>query len=152
MERGIFCARFANNDYRQRRLKGCENLTKIVLPASIRTIESGAFANCTSLKEIVFTGDFDGLTIKSGAFENCTSLEKITLPAGLTGLEDKAFSGCVKLKDIYVEAEIAVPINKDDRPFEIIDGMRIHIKKSAMSSYSASWEAYAQYLVAIEEE
>ena len=62
-------------------------------------------------------------------------------------LGNKAFEGCVKLKDIFVKGEIAVSIGRDDRPFEIIEGMRIHIKASSMSSYSATWEAYAAYLV-----
>lgn len=127
--------------------KGCINLEKIVFPASVKTIESGAFENCTSLKEIVFTGDCDGLSLAEGAFKGCSSLEKISLPSGLKKLGNKAFEGCVKLKDIFVKGEIAVSIGRDDRPFEIIEGMRIHIKASSMSSYSATWEAYAAYLV-----
>ena len=127
--------------------KDCTNLEKIVLPTSVKTIESGAFENCASLKEIVFTGDCDGLSLAAGAFKDCSSLEKITLPAGLEKLADKTFEGCVKLKDIFVKGEIAVSIGREDRPFEIIEGMRIHIKASAMSSYSATWEAYAEYLV-----
>lgn len=127
--------------------KDCVNLEKIVLPAGIKTIESGAFENCSSLKEIVFTGDCKDLSIATGAFKNCSSLEKITLPTGLVELGDKAFEGCSKLKDIYVMSEKAVSIGREDRPFEIIEGMRIHIKASAMSIYSATWEAYAEYLV-----
>jgi len=129
--------------------RDCVNLTKIILPPSVVEIEAGAFENCLSLTEIVFTGDCTGLKIRSGAFKNCKSLEKITLPAGIATIENNAFENCNKLKDIYALAEIAIPITRDpeELPFEIINGLRIHIKPSAISSYSATWEAYADYLV-----
>lgn len=127
--------------------KGCSNLTKIVLPAGIKSIESGAFENCTSLKEVVFTGDCDGLVIATGAFKNCSALETITLPAGIKVIGDKAFEGCYNLKDIYAEGEIAVSIGREELPFEIVEGLRIHIAEESLSSYSATWAAYSDYLV-----
>ncbi len=126
--------------------KGCTNLEKIVLPASIVSIEEGAFENCTSLKEVVFSGN-EELNIASGAFKNCTSLAEIRLPAGLKTIGDKAFENCTKLKDVYMEGDKPVAIGREDRPFEIVEGLRVHIKGSAINDYSAFWEAYTDYFV-----
>lgn len=127
--------------------KDCTNLTRIVLPSSLKRIEKGAFEGCTSLREVVFDGASTTVSIKTGAFKDCISLTSITIPAGVISIGDKAFEGCINLSDIYMESSTAVILEELSRPFEIIAGMRIHIPFNSYNSYSSVWAIYADYLV-----
>lgn len=93
----------------------------VTLPASIATIGSSAFANCTLLTEInipegckelgayAFSkcerlaqiGSLKGLSvIAEYTFVGCASLEAVDLPAELTEIGASAFSGCSALRSI----------------------------------------------------
>ena len=75
-------------------------LTGISLPASVTTIETRAFINCTNLKRIVFS---EGLTtIKQDAFYN-TGLINIEIPASFNTIYQGAFSACNSLVNIKVD-------------------------------------------------
>jgi hypothetical protein len=60
--------------------------------------QSYVFANCTSLKTVVFLGENVKLT--GHTFEGCTALESVTLPSKMTFVEDYMFYGCTSLKGI----------------------------------------------------
>ena len=45
-------------------------------------------------------------SIEYGAFENCTSLQSITIPSSVTSIGSYAFDGCTSLT-IYCECEEA---------------------------------------------
>ena len=132
--------------------KDCVNLTKVVLPLSIKTIDSGAFAGCVNLREIVFPEGVSQVRIESGAFEGCTALESLTLPEGISYLGEGAFAGCTSLNNIYMEAEIALVIGVDVKPFEITENLRIHIPYNSYNSYSSTWTAYKDYFVEQEQQ
>ena len=81
--------------------------TSVVIPRSVRMIESYAFANCTSLTEIIFKGEAEDrdLTIESYAFLNCSLLTALNLPANLRVVEKYAFSGATLITDVRVNVE-----------------------------------------------
>ena len=103
----------------------CENLTKIVLPNTVKQIERYAFSNCTSLLTInipagitIIDSWFSGnsslnniiipegvTTIKSGAFGNCTSLLSLELPSTVISI-GAAFSGCTNLTSVNIPAAV----------------------------------------------
>lgn len=60
----------------------CENLKKITLPNSLKTIGWEVFMGCTNLNEIVIPNSV--IDIDTGAFRNCTSLTNITIPDSVT--------------------------------------------------------------------
>ena len=69
------------------------NLTSVKIPASVTSLEEGAFGHNDNLKEAVFEGN--GLvTLGDYAFAECRSLEKIVLPESLTTISDSAFYSC----------------------------------------------------------
>lgn len=88
-------------------LSGLESIT--LIPKTVKTINKGAFALLTDLKEVTFEeGGTTPLTIESGtsvsitsttviddngAFRGCTSLTGITLPERLTTIGNFAFYG-----------------------------------------------------------
>ena len=78
----------------------CEGLTSIVIPASVKTIGTGAFDSCTRLSSVTF-GENSGLEeIGINAFHNCEKLENIVLPDGVKTIGDQSFDGCSKLNSV----------------------------------------------------
>ena len=73
-------------------------LTSIVIPDDVTSIESGTFSNCISLVSITIP---DNVTsIGSSAFYGCSSLRSITIPRGVSKIESSVFSGCGSLMSI----------------------------------------------------
>lgn len=94
--------------------ENCVNLGKngeaLVLPDALSLSSSamgtGAFKNCSSLKEVIFSGFGSTYNGSTGVFEGCTSLEKVTL-TGKTVYQYASivvgkswFKGCYNLKEI----------------------------------------------------
>lgn len=75
--------------------KNRKEMTGVVLPKGLKTIEKDAFAHCTGLKELVLPEGLE--TIGVNAFVECTELEKVVLPKSLKTLEHGAFFLCDKL-------------------------------------------------------
>lgn len=97
-------------------------LTKISLPASIKTIEARAFKHCQALTTVTIaatsmqridTEAFYGCTaltaitlpselgaFGASVFHNCTVLPEVTLPKNLTELPEKLFCNCELLGSI----------------------------------------------------
>lgn len=78
--------------------KNCIELTDVILPPSLTTIQEQAFYGCTALTNITFPTSL--VTIGKNAFYNCTSLEikDLSLP-NLETLESGAFNG-VKISKV----------------------------------------------------
>ena len=79
----------------------CRNLSKIesvVLPPSVSSLGTYAFAFCTSLKSINLP--VTQKTLPSSFLEGCSALETIELPATLTTINSDAFYGCTSLKEV----------------------------------------------------
>lgn len=87
----------------------CEtSLENVKLPASLREVSQGAFANCARLRSAEFD---DGLEVLGtneylnngdppcGVFES-SALESIRLPATLKRIEFSAFESCERLKSV----------------------------------------------------
>ena len=84
------------------------SLVSISIPASVETIEGGAFFRCTALQTVTFEKGSKLKTIKngsiwSGVFESCTSLTTIEIPASVETIGYDAFSGCTSLQTVTFE-------------------------------------------------
>lgn len=75
-----------------RAFAGRNELTSVVIPDSVTTIDDYAFENCPGLKSVTLGAGLK--TIGGHAFENCTALESITLPDSLTDIGKSAFTNC----------------------------------------------------------
>jgi len=63
-------------------------------------IETGAFEDCTKLREITLP---DSITyMGEGVFSGCTALEKINFPSGMTEIPAQTFAMCDSLKEIEI--------------------------------------------------
>ena len=80
---------------------GCSNLVSVYIPSSVTSIGTSAFLDCFKLTEIVIP---DGVTvIKNSTFGDCNSLTTVTIPNSVTTIEDYAFYGCSELDNVYYE-------------------------------------------------
>jgi hypothetical protein len=76
------------------------DLTAIVAPSTVTSIEAYAFVNCTSLASVSLPA---ATSIGIGAFYGCTSLASVSLPAA-TSIEAYAFAGCTSLASVSLPA------------------------------------------------
>ena len=126
--------------------KRCANLESIQGGAKLIRIGRSAFEGCKRLK----TSEVGNLLTKliGRAYYGCTSLTKITLSNYLGGKEH--FSGCEKLKDIYVNFKI--PFLLDDGHFDsfsddvdyIYKNARLHVPKGSVERYQKedTWKKF----------
>lgn len=70
------------------------------IPDTVEQIDSLAFRNCTSLKEIIFGSNVQA--IHWAAFEGCTSLKHIVLPQQLFNMQGDVFLNCTALESITI--------------------------------------------------
>lgn len=83
---------------------GCQQLQKVTLPPTLRTIGSSTFQNCTTLSEMVVP---EAVTsIDNSAFNGCIALSSITLPETLTKIGSYAFSGCSALTELTIPSSV----------------------------------------------
>ena len=101
---------------------GCNKITGIFLPDTIKDVEKSAFLDCTGLKRIhlpshletIEDNVFNGCTamptlqipqqvktIGVNSFKDCTSLTELTLPEGLKEI-DGSFVGCFNLQKLEI--------------------------------------------------
>ena len=83
----------------------CNELTSlntIVIPNSVTSIGSSAFAGCKGLTEVTIGNSVK--SIGSWAFSSCTSLTAITIPNSVTSIESGTFQYCRSLEHVTSKA------------------------------------------------
>jgi hypothetical protein len=81
------------------------NITHIILPNGITTIENGAFWGCSDLLDIIIPDSVT--TIGDEAFSGCNKLASITIPNSITSIGKNAFSDCTDLVQVVFQGTIA---------------------------------------------
>lgn len=82
-------------------------ISKVVIPSSVTSIETEAFADCINLAAVVFEnlGANGTLTIGDRAFKNCEALTSITLPARLKEISLQKYDA--QLGEVFTSSELA---------------------------------------------
>lgn len=83
-------------------------MTSVVIPSTVTTIGSDAFALCTGLTSVTFTGPSSVTSIGSTAFLGCSALTGITIPNGVTAIEDATFVGCSSLTSLEIPPSVEI--------------------------------------------
>ena len=87
----------ANNAFDRAR-----SLTEIILPNSLKEVQTSAFRECNALQQMDFPR---GVTrIDNSAMDNCNTMNHVTLPSTLNYIGSNAFNRCTSLSVIYVKA------------------------------------------------
>ena len=79
-------------------------LTSIVIPNTVNTIEHTAFGFCESLKNVELSENLKELSIS--LFTNCSSLESIKIPKNVSVINDYAFEYCESLKSVQFNEKL----------------------------------------------
>ncbi len=80
------------------------NVTELTIPASVKTISSGAFLGALKLEKINFSEGLE--SIGEMTFWCCVSLKDVTLPSTLKEIGANAFSGCTAIESITVPSSV----------------------------------------------
>jgi hypothetical protein len=115
-------------------VRACNNS---ILPIEeITIIGENAFDFLDSLRVLHFP---NVTTIEDDAFAECHNLCEVSFGASISTIGERIFRGCNSLKDIYFYSDAAPVITSRSIPA----GVTIHVKPSALDSYSTSdWSAY----------
>lgn len=112
------------------------SIETINVPASVATIESYAFANCTYLQSVKLSKNIQA--IPEGAFEYCTALIDVELPNAVKYIGRFAFRECTSLKHIEIPKNVKkilpgvfygcdylqkLTVNKQNSNFVAVDGV-----------------------------
>lgn len=76
----------------------------VKIGAEATIIEEEAFADCSALRRVIFTGNQQ--LIRADAFRNCTSLLSVRLPETLYQIGENAFSGCTSLTNVIIPKHV----------------------------------------------
>ncbi len=85
-------------------LFGCNQLTEVKLPSTLKEIGFFAFCRCDGLKRIDIPKSVT--EIKDAAFENCNGFTEITIPDGITVIHDRLMSECRNLKTVNLPQSV----------------------------------------------
>jgi len=85
---------------------GQTNITKVIIPKTMKTIGDFAFNNCYNLVEIEFANGCVLDTLGKNVFNSCKSLKTITLPNGIKNIPEYAFAACESLESIKLPANL----------------------------------------------
>lgn len=103
------------------------HLTKIIIPKTIKRIETHAFSGLTKLNEIVFYRTAQVEYIGAEVFNGCENLSNFVIPASVVSIHAGAFNGCKGLKEIIVD-----PNNKN---FVAREGVLYSINQRYLIAY-----------------
>ena len=77
-------------------------LTHIVIPASVKSVETKAFYGCGSLVSVTFAENSQLTSVGREAFAYCENLVSIAIPNSVTKIGNQVFYGCKSLERLTV--------------------------------------------------
>ena len=78
-------------------------ITKLIIPATVKSIGNNAFQGCALLETVVFEHAKDSaaqISLGTNLFKNCYELTDVTLPGNLKALPESTFYYCYKLSNV----------------------------------------------------
>lgn len=116
---------------------GCDKITSVTIPASIKTIDRFAFTSCSKLTEVKFEAGSQLESIGDRAFEHCSNLKSITIPKSVTSIYENPFTLCSSLTAINVEAGNTAYVSDGGALFNIAKTTLINYPaKSTATTYT----------------
>lgn len=82
---------------------GCEELSGVSFPPSVKMIGTKAFYYCTNLETLLLPERIE--TLSESCFQECISLVSVNIQAKRLQLGSKAFCGCTRLEEAAIRAE-----------------------------------------------
>ena len=104
----------------------------VTLPATVKTIESNAFYNCTQVTDVIMPEGLDSLGL--AVFVGCSSLKTIKIPESVRVIGFGGFTGCTNLESIDVAPNNAT--------YSSLDGILIENGNRLMAYPNKKGQAY----------
>jgi hypothetical protein len=82
-----------------------EDLRKVTIPSSVRSIGVNAFADCPKLNTVIFEKG-GSCTIAESAFEGCTLLRRLDFNNSVVAVGERAFMNCKRIFSLSVGEEL----------------------------------------------
>ncbi|MBQ1968461.1 MAG: leucine-rich repeat domain-containing protein, partial [Flavobacteriales bacterium] len=79
---------------------GCSGLTSVSIPSSVTSIGDSAFSGCSGLTSVTIPNSVT--SIGDWAFRNCSGLTSVTIGNSVTSIGNYAFDGCSGLTSITI--------------------------------------------------
>lgn len=119
-----------------------KDASEYTVPASVKEINSLAFANATNLSKIVIPNGVE--KVSAMAFSNCTNLERIHFPASVTSLGRNLFENCGMLAEIHVAWEDPLDIGEEVFEELPIFNMHLYVPEGTESIYMTTevWKRF----------
>ncbi len=76
-------------------------VTNLVIPNSVKSIDSRAFSNCLSLMSVAISDSVTSIGYE--AFSDCSRLKSVEIGNGVTHIAGNAFEDCIGLTSVYVK-------------------------------------------------
>lgn len=131
--------------------KGCTSLVEITLPASLTSIGTYTFTDCSALTKVNGLGSTQVNTLRTAAFQGCVALKEITLPDTLMNIENYVFRGCDALKYLRINANTP-PTLSWAPPFpSTIEAIYVPDKSITAYQEATGWTDYASKIKGISE-
>ena len=123
--------------------EGCEGLTAVTIPSSVKKLGGYAFFKCFGLKEVIIPGSVE--TIGISAFQSCSGLESVVIPGSLEAINRYAFANCSKLSKVYWLAKANRGVGKDAFK-EIASSATLYVRQgeraAIMGNRQTWWEKF----------
>lgn len=123
----------------------CTNLTTVSLPVTLTRISTNMFYGC-QLPSIIIPETIK--TIETGAFNSCSSLVEITIPSAVAVIKDQVFRQCTSLTS-FILLPTNPPILGSDTFTDILTNLVITVPLGSLSAYQTAtgWSEYADKMV-----
>ena len=122
----------------------CPFLKKTTISITSTATAVPSFAYCPSLIDIIIDTNYDSLA-NNFAF-NCICLKSITLPSTISAIGQNAFSSCISLSEIHIQATTP-PTLGTSALSNISPDYIIYVPVGTGDTYKAAWSAYADHIV-----
>ena len=129
--------------------QGCI-LSSITIPNRVTSIETGTFAACGQLLNIMIPNGVK--YINRTAFNNCVSLSTVTFPDGLVSIGDVAFAFCGEVTYYDFTQLSSIPkLSGPDTFYGIPADCEIRVPASLETQWktATNWATYADHIVGV---
>jgi hypothetical protein len=89
----------------------CTSLSRIEIPSSVEQVKCNGFFGCTSLNEIIFSGESHLREIDG--FGNCTSLSRIEIPSSVEKIASDGLLQCPLLRIVVIHGGCRLKIKRE---------------------------------------
>ncbi len=114
-----------------------EKIQNITISFDVTSVAKGAFSGCEYVKNLIFQGDENtlSLTIGEEAFYGLEYIETLTLPACIERIDKHAFGGCKKLINVSVYFDDRIKLDEKVMIDELAFTDRLSSSSSSRSTH-----------------